>query len=119
MGIFDKLQEVSFDCVTNVMGYNASWSPSSGGATKTGKVLLKNPTEKYGYLGNQEYQLPQFDPLHWVMEYREGVFDGLKAASDARGELESVTINNQQFFVSAVYSKFDGKTYLATLQPNT
>lgn len=120
MNIFDRVQEVSFDTVTRTMGYDASWTPSNGGAQQTTKVLLKNPTEKYGYLGNQEYQLPEFDPLHWTMEYREGTFEGLKELADKRNEVsETVTINNQQFFVASVYSKFDGKTFLATISPYT
>jgi hypothetical protein len=114
--IFDRAQDASFDLVTKAMGYDASWTPSSGGSAKTTKVLLKNPTEKQGYLGNQEYQLPEWNPLHWIMEYRKGTFDGLKEAVDQRGT-EHVYVNSQQFFVSAVYSKFDGKTYIATLAP--
>jgi hypothetical protein len=117
--IFDRVQEATFDLVSTAMGYDASWTPTNGDPQQVGRVLLKNPTEKYGYLGNQEYQLPQFEPLHWVMEFREGVFDGLKTATDTRSTQEYVTINNQSFFVSAVFSKFDGKTHIATLQPHT
>ena len=119
MGLFGRVQEVSFDCVTRVMGYEASWTPTNSATQQTANVLLKNPTEKYGYLGNQQYQLPEFNPLHWVMEYREGKFDGLKALVDTRSSEEKVTINGQEFFVSAVYSKFDGKTYIATLAPTS
>ena len=118
MGIFDRLQEVSFDTVSRTMGYDASWTPSNSSTEQTTKVLLKNPTEKYGYLGNQEYQLPEFDPLHWTMEYRAGTFNGLKELADKRNEVsEQVEINGQQFFVAGVYTKYDGKTYLATISP--
>jgi hypothetical protein len=117
VNLFDRLQATAFDVVTATIGYDASWSPSIGGTTQQGKVLLKNPTEAKGYLGNQDYNLPEFDPNHWIIEYRSGIFNGLKESADNRNT-EYVTVNGQQFFVKSVSSKYDGKNLIAALTPH-
>lgn len=115
MNAFDAYQEAAFDVVSNTMGYDASWTPSAGGPTQTCKALLKNPTEAQAFqpVG---HELPEYNPHHWMMEYRQGNFEGLKVAVDSN-EVEEVTVNGQTFNVSAVYTKFDGKTYYAILVP--
>jgi hypothetical protein len=97
------------------MGHVATWIPAEGGQSKTGTVLLKSPTEANAYLGSQAYNLPEFDAYSWMMEYRKGVFTGLKESVDGRGT-EYVTVNGQEFFVNKVDAIFDGRTYVARLQ---
>lgn len=115
MNVFDRFQERAFDVVTKTMGYEGSWTPAGGGVAKTAIVLLKNPTEANAYLGNQQYNLPEFDAYSWMMEYRKGMFTGLKEAVDARGT-EYVIVNGTTFFVSKIDAIFDGRTFVARLQ---
>jgi len=115
MNVFDRFQDRAFDIVSNTMGYEATWTPAEGGSEQTGIVLFKNPTEANAYLGSQAYNLPEFDAYSWMMEYRKGVFTGLKESVDTRS-YEYVTVNNQKFFVSKVDAIFDGRTFVARLQ---
>lgn len=110
--IFDGLQNTCFDTVTTVMGYDATWSPSIGGPTKTGRVLLNNPTE------SRKVSEVEYDPYVYRMEYKRGVFDGLKESADANGT-ETVTIRGQQYVVREVAAKNDGNTMIATLEIKT
>lgn len=114
MNAFDAYQDATFDVVLNIMGYDASWTPSAGGAAQTCKVLFKNPTEPQAYqpVG---HDLPEYNPYQWTMEYRRGEFTGLKEATDS-GAQEQVVIDGKTFYVVAVYSKFDGNTYYARLE---
>lgn len=115
MNVFDRFQDRAFDVVSKTMGYEASWEPANGGSLQTGIVLFKNPTEANAYLGSQTYNLPEFDAYSWMMEYRKGVFTGLKESVDTRA-YEYVTVNEQKFFVSKVDAIFDGRTFVARLQ---
>jgi hypothetical protein len=110
--IFDGLQDSTFDVVTTTMGYDATWSPSIGGPTKTGRVLFNNPTE------SKKLSEVEYDPFAYRMEYKRGVFNGLKESADRNGT-EVVTIRAQQYFVRQVAAKNDGNTLIATLEIKT
>jgi hypothetical protein len=103
VNFFDAIQESAFDIVTNTMGYDASWN------NYTSQVLFNSPSEK------QAIQDVEFDPTAFKMEYREGVFDGLKESVD-EGNNETIDINGITYYVIEVKKKFDGKTFIATLR---
>lgn len=110
---FDNLQNLVFDTAKGLYGYDASWTAVDSGAAWTGKVLFKNPTEQY-QLGVAQFQ---YDPYRYEMEYKFGDFEGLKERVDKRSTDEVVTIDGKEYFVRAVDTLFDGKTYKATLTP--
>ena len=109
--LFDHLQDTVFDTTTRTMGYDATWTPSAGGAIHSARVLLNEPTEseKLGFV-NKGYEPPES-----MMEYRDGVFDGLEA-SVRNGGAESVTIDGRTFTVQHVIRRYDGKTLVAYLE---
>lgn len=110
--IFDDLQDGAFDVVTNTMGYDATWEPSEGGATRTVRVLFNNPTETRKLSG------VEYDPYRWEMEYKEGDFDGLKASVDANN-VEVVTVKGHECYVRRIVAKLDGRTFIAEMEPKT
>lgn len=108
--LFDGLQKMMFNVVTNTMGYNATWQPAMGGTAKTGRVLLKEPTGRYEVVDGVEYT-----PFNYMMEYQKGVFDGLiDAIRDSYDE--TVNINGIAYYVRKVEAVYDGKTYRALLE---
>lgn len=111
--IFDNLQSNMIDTVTTTMGYAASWTPLAGGDELTGAVLYKGPTEKEK-LANADY-----DPDKLTLEYKQGLFTGLKEAADesAREVISIETVG--EFFILSVSRRWDGKTYEARLQVKT
>jgi hypothetical protein len=105
------------------MGYNATWAPSNADFLNTefdtdefvtnqpipGKVLYNGPTER------EKLFDANYDPEKLNMEYKDGVFRGLKESIDS-GTAETVTIENiGTFRVRGVQKLFDGKNYKATL----
>jgi hypothetical protein len=102
---FERLQRNTFDVITRTMGYVCTW-----GALEA-RVTFQNPTEEMKVAG------VDYDPTAWVMEYRYEDFPGLELAVSKRGAVETVTIEGQQYDVRKITRKFDGKTYLAQLQP--
>lgn len=108
MNPFDALQDNAFDVVTSAMGYDATWTPSEGGAQKTGRVLIKDPTEVHELAG------VDYNPIGMMMEYRRGVFNGLfEAVRD--GMTEEVTANEITYYVRDIKACYDGRTYRAKL----
>jgi hypothetical protein len=107
--LFDNVQEAAFDIVTTTMGYDATWTPSGGGPEKTGRVLLNNPTE------SRKIAEVEYNPYEYYMEYKRGIFDGLKEAADANAD-EVVTIKNVEYDVLEVAAKFDGNTLIAKVK---
>ena len=108
--IFDDLQDAAFDVVTNTMGYDASWTPSEGGASLTARVLFNNPTE------SKKLSQVEYDPFRWEMEYKKGDFDSLKDSVD-RNNTEIVTLKGKEFYVRQITAKLDGRTLVATMEP--
>lgn len=112
MNLFDGLQNSMFAAVTNAMGYDATWLPSSpvGSVQQTARVLFTGPTEK------EKLNSAEFDPEKLEIEYQKGDFTSLKELADDN-VMEKVTIDGiGDFRVKSVIKKFDGKTYLARLQ---
>lgn len=108
---FEALQRTAFSVIQGVMGFAASWAPADGGDTQTARVLFQNPTEDMKLAG------VDYAPDHWRMEYQIGDFDGLFVAANRRQSAEVVEIETVEYYVRKVSKKFDGKTYIADLQP--
>lgn len=109
---FDLMQSSVFEQAKSLFGFDASWTAMDGGATWTGKVLFKTPTELYSPGGTF-----QFDPYRYEMEYKSGDFPGLKERADKRATQEIVTVDGKEYHVRNIDTDFDGKTLRATLQP--
>ena len=112
MNLFDGIQDAAFDVVTNTMGYDAVWEPSDGPVHVSGRVLFNDPS-KGKEVGSTEYL-----PLNYFLEYKEGVFPGLKDAVD-ESKPEIIVVNGLSYNVTQVKTKYDGKTYIAILVPIT
>lgn len=116
MNPFDAIQAAAFDVVTNTFGYAAKWTPSDGSAEKTAQVLYKDATEKQG-LSDQDFEVERYK-----MEYKNGDFPELKNLVDTADTIEKVSIETQkdiwlEFMVRRIERKFDGKTFIAILNP--
>jgi hypothetical protein len=106
--IFDKMQDSAFDIVTNTMGYDATWIPSSGGGPFTARVLFKDPTEIHEISG------VEYNPHGFMMEYRGPHLPGLfEAVRDS--QIEEVEVNGIEYYVRDVKAMHDGRTYRAKL----
>ncbi len=113
--LFDELAKQTFTTVTNLMGVNAVWH-SSAGVQVSGQILFKNPSEpvKIGDSENYEYR-----PSDSTAEYYTGNFPGLKEAVDEQHESqEFMEVQGKMFLVREVTSTFDGKTFVAHLEPH-
>ena len=108
--LFDNIQATAYGVVTNTMGYDATWTPSAGGAQQTARVLLNKPTQKDN-ISDQEY-----DALSAKVEYKLNDFEGLYE-SVRTGNNETVTINTIAYAVYRAELKHDGKTILLSVQP--
>jgi hypothetical protein len=109
MNIFDSLKKQTFDVVTGVMGYNATWTCES--TIFSARVGYKDPSEKQELSG-----IDSWNPNEPFMEYRIGFFENLKTKVDT-GNLEFVTIEGIGYFaVVEVQTKYDGETFVARLR---
>lgn len=109
MSLFDGVREVAFDVVTTVMGTEAAWTPSTGGAEQKADVLFRDP-DRSRKLGDIEY-LPQKP----TMEYRKPFFPDLKLNVDSN-EDETVIIKEDHYHVRSVKAISDGNKFIAVLE---
>lgn len=110
---FDTMRDAVFNQTKNLFGYDCSWSARDGGATYTGKVLFKNPTEEVRLQG------VEYDAEDWCMEYKHGDFPGLYERVEQRNDPpEIVTIDGKNYYVKNVVKVWDGATYRANLKPS-
>ena len=105
------MQQAAFGVVTGAMGFAASWTPAGGGDEQTARVLFQNPTEE------MKIAEVDYDPGAWRMEYKIDDLPGLEDAANARASKEVVIIEETEYYVRKVHRKFDGKTFIAELQP--
>lgn len=110
MNIFDSMQDGLFDLTTATFGYDASWTPTVGGATQTARVHYRRPNEKDSMTSGVAYM-----PFVFFMEYKQGVFDGLQE-SVRSGVDEIVTVQGVQHYVRSVERVYDGQTFQAHLE---
>lgn len=111
---FDKMAKMAVTSITNLMGESAIWLSSTGTRTP-GRVLFKDPTEPVQIGDAEGYE---YRPTNATAEYFEGNFFGLKPAVDG-GTSEYLALRGKMFLVTGVATKFDGKTYVAQLEPHT
>jgi len=119
--IFDSVKKQAFDVITDVMGYDVSWTSSESEIVSTAKVGFKDPSEKQELSG-----IDSWNPDQPFMEYRIGFLTGLKEAVD-EGKTEFVLITQRNaptevvgyFSVSEVKTKVDGDTFMARLIKET
>lgn len=109
--IFDSLKRRAFDTVTQVMGYNATWTSSESGSSElTARVGYKDPSEAQELSG-----IDSWNPDEPFLEYRADFFPGLKERVDNK-ELEHVAIIGVGYFaIQDIRTKFDGDTFVARL----
>lgn len=107
---FDALAGQTFEHISNLMGEDAVWLASKFKLIH-GQVLYKDPTEpvQIGEAESYEYR-----PSTAAIEYYAGTFAGLKQAVDAGNE-EFISVRDRKYMVQSIATKFDGKTYVASL----
>jgi hypothetical protein len=115
---FDLMQSSMMDVVNAQFGYKATWSPLAGGPTQNAVILFKDATKNETVLLNLNYEL-----LFPEMEYKFEYFIGLEASVRDTTHVESVTIsfaadgsNDVVYDVRKIKAKYDGKTFVATLE---
>lgn len=110
--LFDGLRDSAYDVTLATFGYDASWTPIETPEADPfiARVHYKDPNDKEN-LGGVEYT-----PLSPFMEYRSPSFPGLyESARSNSGEV--VIVDGREYSVRSVERKFDGKTYMAILEP--
>lgn len=112
MNIFDSLKRRAFDTVTQVMGYDATWTSSeSGNSELKARVGYKDPSEAQELSG-----IDSWNPDEPFMEYRIDFFPGLKDRVDANHPEFVQIAGVGNFAVVEVKTKYDGDTYIARLR---
>lgn len=108
--IFDTLKIGAFDVVTKTMGHSASWTSSVSGITLFAQVGYKDSSEEQELSG-----IDSWDPEEPFMEYRIGMFQGLKYLVD-QAVIQTVSIEGKGVFeIRKIETKFDGDTFVARL----
>jgi hypothetical protein len=118
---FDLMQKTMMSTIARQFGYPASWTPSLGGPAQTALILFKDATKLQNVMLNLNYEV-----LYPEMEYKFEDFVGLEDAARNTNNYESVVIsfakdgsNNVTYDVRKVKAKYDGKTFIATLEQRT
>lgn len=110
---FDRMAKIASSTISNLMGEPAVWlSPNRGNIP--GRALFKDPSEPTQIGDSEGYE---YRPSTATAEYYEGNFVGLKQAVDAE-TTEYLEIRGKRYLITAVETKFDGKTYVAHLTPH-
>lgn len=113
--IFDSMRDSAFDTTTKVMGYDATWLPSTADEDSeplTARVHFKSPDQA------QEMSGIDYMPLTPFMEYRSPFLPNLYELVQENNGGERVTINGVIYYVRKVVRLHDGATYMATLEIN-
>lgn len=110
---FDRMAKIASSTISNLMGEPAVWLSSNRGNIP-GRALFKDPSEPTQIGDSEGYE---YRPSTATAEYYEGNFVGLKQAVDAE-TTEYLEIRGKRYLITAVDTKFDGKTYVAHLTPH-
>jgi hypothetical protein len=105
---FQAFQEKVFDTVTHVMGYDASWTPVSGGSALTARVNFKIPHSDAELAGFA------YSPKMIIAEWKKGDLSGLEESFASNNE--KITVNDILYNVIHVKAMFDGQTFQAVLE---
>lgn len=111
MSLFDALQNMAFNTVTDVMGVEAIWTPSAGGEPITARVLFNEPTAK------EETADQPYEPQRSSIEYKEGDLPGLYELVK-RNKAEAIMVNGIAYVTMRGERKYDGKTIVVYLSPD-
>lgn len=110
---FDRMAKIASSTISNLMGEPAVWLSSNRGNIP-GRALFKDPSEPTQIGDSEGYE---YRPSTATAEYYEDNFVGLKQAVDAE-TTEYLEIRGKRYLITAVDTKFDGKTYVAHLTPH-
>lgn len=113
LNVFDRMAKMASSTISNLMGEPAVWLSSNRGNIP-GRALFKDPSEPTQIGDSEGYE---YRPSTATAEYYEDNFVGLKQAVDAE-TTEYLEIRGKQYLITAVETKFDGKTYVAHLTPH-
>jgi hypothetical protein len=122
---FDSMAKAVFDTLAGVMGYDAVWTPSVGGAAQQARVFLNLPTQKReSFQYRDRYGDIEYDPNQYYLEFKRGDFLGLVEAVDAgKNEVVQIDITQsgtsvlQSFYVMKIHSMFDGNNFICPITP--
>lgn len=107
---FDAFAKQAFEAISNLHGSKAVWLTSNN-LNNEGVVLFKNPTEPQVIGDSEGYE---YRPTTATAEYYIGTFVGLREAVDY-GSQEVIEIDGVRYYVVAVETKFDGRTFVLHL----
>jgi len=102
---FERLKRNTFDVAARTMGVDATWG------AHTERVLFNEPD------GKEERAEIEFNPTFYEMEYRIDQFPGLYE-SVREGNIEIITVGEDEFTARHALKTFDGGTYKVHLVPN-
>lgn len=105
---FDGAQKALFDAVGRQFGQDAFWV--QGAVEMPGRALLNEPTGKQELEAGIEYTSARI-----TIEYRAGVFLGLREAVNTAGSVEKIRIGTRLFLVGSIDAKYDGATLVANV----
>jgi hypothetical protein len=116
-----------FNTIAEAMGYDANWTPSTGGAAQQARVLLNRPTQKReGFQYRDKYGDIEYDPEQYYLEFKRGDFSGLvEAVNSGKNEVieidvtQSGTSVTQLFYVMKIHSAWDGNNFICPITPTT
>lgn len=106
MSRFDDIEKLAFSKVHDIFGDVASWSPSDGSETITGKVLIQSNDVQFAVDDKVYYEDAQYR-----VEYYVGTFPGLYE-SLRKAKKEYVTCNGKKLLILGDEMKWDGKTFV-------
>jgi hypothetical protein len=125
MNIFDSMQDLVFDTISETMGTECTWQPLDVlQPLRTAKVLYNAPSESKMLAG------VEYNPIHHHIEFKKGDLPGL-FESARNGHFETVTVNGSDYYVREVNAyvrgsstaslsgqkNSDGKTIIARIEP--
>lgn len=114
--LFDDLQASTFETVSDVFGFDATWQPAEGGDAHEARVLFKDPAGDEDIFKNDPVGYQRLSP---VMEWYDGDFPELASrVRDRHHEKVTITIAGTERTYQVLNAKpiHDGRTYRAELQ---
>ncbi len=84
--VFDNLALLVVDTTTSLMGYDARWTPSTGGAQQAARVHFKDPSKDFKITDKA------YSAATGIMEHKISEFIGLKSLLD-QNKKETIAID--------------------------
>lgn len=105
---FDGAQKALFDAVGRQFGQDGFWL--TGAVETPGRVLLNEPTGEAALVADLNHASARI-----TIEYRAGVFSGLREKVNTSGSVEKIRIGTRLFLVGSIEAKYDGATLVANV----